>query len=417
MNRARIKKIFFMTLAVTAALSLTGCSTFDSFKHTFIDENTKSSDDVIYIGTYEPQSGELKQEGNDELKGIELAHDIYSNVKGADVQLVSVDTQSDTDSSKTAIKDLIKMNPTVIIGSAGEASSIIAGAYIMDAKIPTITPSATNPMITDKNKYYFRACITDSQMGAGLAEYAYSELQSTKIGIITIKNDSTVAAVADGFKERLNTLATKASPIVMEKSIAVDDKNMNKLVKKIKKSDANVIFLPVGAEKADSIFKKVEQAGLTNITFLGTKDWNGDEFAVMMKKHPDIKVAFPSDTVVQANSSTTTSVTAETQKFLIEYANKYGEDDVPSEHAVQGYDAYLLAINAINNAKSLNRDDVRDALASIKDLRCATGVFTFDNNGNPVRSVNISTVKNGKILSAYVTSSKLKAGTVKKIEK
>lgn len=417
MNRARIKKIVFLALTVTAALSLAGCSTFDNFKHTFIDENTKNSDDVIYIGTYEPQSGELKQEGTDELKGIELAHDIYSNVKGADIQLVSVDTQSDTDSSKTAIQDLIKMNPTVIIGSAGEASSIIAGPYIKDAKIPTITPSATNPMITDGNKYYFRACITDSQMGAGLAEYAYTELGSKAIGIITIKNDSTVAAVADGFKDQINEMVSGKSPIVMEKSITVDDNNMKGLVKKIKKSDANVIFLPVGAEKANKIFNKIEKAGLTDITFLGTKDWNSDEFVNMMKKHPDIKIAFPSDTAVQANNSTTTSVTAETQKFIIEYANKYGEDDVPSERAVQGYDAYLLAVNAINNAKSLNREDVRDALASISNLRCATGVFTFDENGNPVRSVNISTIKNGEIVSAYVTSSKSKAGTVKKIEK
>ena len=128
-------------------------------------------------------------------------------------------------------------------------------------------------------------------------------------------------------------------------------------------------------------------------------------------------MAFASDRVTYEDKNTTDTVTAETQRFLIEYANEYGSKETPSTNAVLGYDAYLLAINAINNAKSLKTTDIRDALAATNNLRCATGVFTFDDNGNPVRTVNIATVKDGSIVSAYVTESSSKAESVKKIEK
>ena len=60
------------------------------------------------------------------------------------------------------------MKPVAIIGSAGEATSLAASEIIEEAKVPTITPSATNPLITQGNHYYFRASITESQMGQGL---------------------------------------------------------------------------------------------------------------------------------------------------------------------------------------------------------------------------------------------------------
>ena len=55
------------------------------------------------------------------------------------------------------------MNPAAIIGSAGNATTLIASTYVGDAKIPAITPSATNPLIAQNNGYYFIADTTASQ--------------------------------------------------------------------------------------------------------------------------------------------------------------------------------------------------------------------------------------------------------------
>ena len=417
MKNGKINKLILVAVMLASCLMcMTACSTWDSFKHTFIDKVEKKN--VVYIGVFEPQTGELADKGNDEIKGIELANSIYNNVNGYDVELVKVDTQSDPKSAKSAMTSLLKMKPVAIIGSTGEAESLIAASQIQKAKIPTITPSAVNPLITQDNGYYFRASITNSQMGAGLAEYAYYELGSRAIGLVDIRNDSTITAIIDGFDTQIASMNGSAgSPILLRENITVTDDNWNALLKSIKKSGVNVVFMPIGVESTDSFFAAVEKKGMTNITFLGIKAWGTDEFAKIARKHPKIKVAFPYDSVVSRNKSTKNTVTAETQRFLIEYANKYGEHDVPSEYSALGYDSYLLIINAINNAASFDGDAIRQAMMGLSGMQCATGVFQFDSKGNTIRSVNIATVKDGYIISAYTTKGTSKAKAIEEIDK
>ena len=57
----------------------------------------------------------------------------------------------------------------------------------------------------------FRASITESQRGAGLAEYAYSVLNSRKIATISIRNDSSNTALLKGFNSKLSELETAAA--------------------------------------------------------------------------------------------------------------------------------------------------------------------------------------------------------------
>lgn len=414
-SRTVIKTICLM-LTFTAVLMLSGCTSYDNFRRTFIDKETEDSN-VIYVGVFEPESGQYKKVGKEEIKGIQLAHSMYSNVKGVRVELVRIDTESDTNTAKAAIQSLIKLNPVAIIGSAEEANSMIAAEEAKKAKIPMITPSASNPLITENNPYAFRACITYDQRGTGLAEYTIKELSAKKVAIITIQNDSTQEKMRSAFKARLRKEGKKSRPeVVLDESIGINEFNMAKLAKQIQESGAEVVFSPIGLEKADFLYQQIEKRNMTNIRFLGNQEWLTEDFLKMKEKHPDIKISFTSDNVLNSGGTAETGFTAETQRFLVKYANRYGQRDVPTQNTVLGYDAYMLTINAINNARSLKPTDIRDALADTKDLRCATGVFNFDNEGNPVRRVNISTVRDGKLVSAYVTKSKTKADSMKKIE-
>lgn len=403
-------------LTFTAVLMLSGCTSYDNFRRTFIDKETEDSN-VIYVGVFEPESGQYKNVGKEEIKGIQLAHSMYSNVKGVRVELVRIDTESDTNTAKAAIESLIKLNPVAIIGSAEEANSMIAAEEARKAKIPMITPSASNPLITENNPYAFRACITYDQRGTGLAEYTIKELSAKKVAIITIQNDSTQEKMRSAFKARLRKEGKKSGPeVVLDESIGIDEFNMVKLAKQIQKSGAEVAFSPIGLEKADLLYQQIEKRNMTNIRFLGNQEWLTEDFLKMKEKHPQIKISFTSDNVLNSGGTAETGFTAETQRFLVKYANRYGQRDIPTQNTVLGYDAYMITINAINNARSLKPTDIRDALADTKDLRCATGVFNFDQDGNPVRRVNISTVRDGKLVSAYVTKSKTKADSMKKIE-
>lgn len=389
---------------IIMVLVLAGCATFDSFRQTFITPQQSETEPSITIGVIEPQTGRYAAKGRDEIKGIELANSIYNNVDGYKVNLVRVDTQSTVAGTETAIQALIEMKPVAIIGSAGEASSLTIGDYVDDAGIPAITPSGTNPLITQNCEYYFRACLTEYQMGEGLAEYAVSEIGSKRLGVVSIKNDTGVSALLDGFDYRVGKLAGKRSrAVLLTEELTPTEDEMKDVLKKIRSNSIEVCFVSLGTEDLDRFFTMAEDMGLENVTFLGTKSWGDAAFISMMEKHSGIKAVFPYESVLTKNDDTSDTYTEEAQRFQIEYANRYGADDVPTDNAALAYDSYLLIINAFHNAKSTNGADIRAAMLGFDGLKCATGLFTFDINGNVQRAVTLSTLKDGKPVTEYVT--------------
>lgn len=402
---------------ILAVFTMSGCSTWDSFRQTFITKPQSDTDPSITIGVIEPQTGKYATKGKDEIKGIELAHSIYNNVDGYKVKLVKVDTQSTVAGTETAIKALIEMHPVAIIGAAGEASSLTIGDYLDEAQIPAITPTATNPLITQNSDYYFRSSLTESQMGEGLAEYAADELESRKIGIISIKNDTSTAAIIDGFDERVKKIAGKRShAIVFNKEIQANEDEMKSALMEMNREGVEVCFVSMGTEEMDTFFKHAEEMGFTDTVYLGTRSWGDPAFISMMSRHKGIKVVFPYASVLTKNDDTSDTYTEEAQRFQIEYANRYGADDTPTDNAALAYDSYLLIINAFHNAKSTEGADIREALMKLNELKCATGLFSFDDTGNVVRSVTLSTIKDDKPVTEYVTKKEAEAKVLEDVE-
>ena len=411
-------RILLAALLAAAVFVMSGCSTFNSFRQTFIGKpQSIEAVPTITIGVIEPQTGRYASKGRDEIKGIELANSIYNNVDGYDVKLVKVDTQSTVAGTETAIQALIEMDPVAIIGAAGEASSLTIGDHVDAAKIPAITPSATNPLITQGTMYYFRACLTESQMGEGLAEYAAEHLGSRKIGVISIRNDTSTSALLDGFDDRLKKIASKRNrAVVMTREIIPNEDEMKDALADMRAKGVEVCFVSMGAEEMDTFFTLAEEMGLDGVTYMGTRSWGDASFISMMEKHKGIKVVFPYESVLTKNNDTSNTYTEEAQRFQIEYANRYGVDDIPTDNAALGYDSYLLIINAFHNAKSTEGGAIRAALKDLDGLKCATGLFTFDDNGNVKRAVTLSTIKDDKPVTEYVTRIEAKAKELEDIE-
>ena len=417
-KKTTVKRLLLTAVLATAVFVLSACSTWDSFRQTFINKpQSESAAPTITIGVIEPQSGRYAAKGKDEIKGIELANSIYNNVDGYDVKLVKVDTQSTVAGTETAIQALIEMKPVAIIGAEGEASSLTLGDYVDEAKIPAITPSGTNPLITQRSRYCFRASLTESQMGEGLAEYAAEELGSRTIGVISVKNDTSTSALLDGFDDRIKKIAGKRSMAVkVTAEIMPTEEDMKNALKRIKRNGVDVCFVSMGSEEMDTFFRLAEELRIEGVTYLGTKGWGDPSFISMMEKHKGIKVVFPYESVLTKNDDTSDTYTEEAQRFQIEYANRYGADDIPTDNAALGYDSYLVLINAFHNAKSTEGSAIRAALMDLDGLKCATGLFTFDDNGNVKRSVTLSTIKDGKPVTEYVTRIEAKAKELEDIE-
>ena len=52
----------------------------------------------------------------------------------------------------------------------------------------------------------------------------------------------------------------------------------------------------------------------------------------------------------------------------------------------------------------------------LSELKCSTGAFSFDGSGNVVRSVTLSTLKDGKPVNEYICESEAKSKALEDVE-
>lgn len=392
----KIRKI--AAVAVTAVLTvtmLTGCTTFNNFKEAFLQQK-KSSDVTIQIGIYEPMSGADSDAAKAEIKGIELAHEVYPNIGGKIVELVYSDNSSDIDAAETAINNLISKKPDIILGSYGSVYSMIAGKPVNDAKIPAIAITNDNPLVTKNYPYYFRVCYVDSNQGDLLAKYVLEQKQETTAGVLIPNNDDVAMAMATTFVDRIEAETENEDAITAYETYKPGQKDFTKPLKAIQESGVKSVLLPGDSADSANIINQAADMGM-DAMFLGSTDWSSKEFrselsSSVSKEHLAFVNFFTADDPINQES----------EKFLEAYHEKYGKDKEPEDSVALGYDAYLIAINAVNDAgNDPSGNDIRKVLASAKEFQGASGNITFNTEGDPLRSAQISTWEGKKIVSTY----------------
>ena len=392
----KIRKI--AAVAVTAVLTvtmLTGCTTFNNFKEAFLQQK-KSSDVTIQIGIYEPMSGADSDAAKAEIKGIELAHEVYPNIGGKIVELVYSDNSSDIDAAETAINNLISKKPDIILGSYGSVYSMIAGKPVNDAKIPAIAITNDNPLVTKNYPYYFRVCYVDSNQGDLLAKYVLEQKQETTAGVLIPNNDDVAMAMATTFVDRIEAETENEDAITAYETYKPGQKDFTKPLKAIQESGVKSVLLPGDSADSANIINQAADMGM-DAMFLGSTDWSSKEFrselsSSVSKEHLAFVNFFTADDTINQES----------EKFLEAYHEKDGKDKEPEDSVALGYDAYLIAINAVNDAgNDPSGNDIRKVLASAKEFQGASGNITFNTEGDPLRSAQISTWEGKKIVSTY----------------
>ena len=166
MEEKNMKKLLATVLACLmcayAAVSMTSCSNKPAGNTD--GDNQTSGEKILYIGAYEPASGENGAGGKQEVLGMEYANSLVPTVTlGGEeytIKLVTADNQSSTDKAVSAASELVSKNVSVVLGSYGSGVSIAAADTFAAAKIPAIGCSCTNPAVTLGNDYYYRVCFS-----------------------------------------------------------------------------------------------------------------------------------------------------------------------------------------------------------------------------------------------------------------
>lgn len=386
-----MKKFLSIFLCVAMILTLfSGCAN----KENPAGQNGNSSGgaDVIKIGVFEPLTGENGGGGSQELDGIKYANKMYPEVLGKKIELVIVDNKSDKAEAATAVTRLIEKDKVVaIIGSYGSGVSIAAGDIIKKAKIPTMGASCTNPMVTQGNEFYFRACFLDPFQGRVMANYALQQ-GAKKAAVIMQNGDDYSVGLGNFFINAFKELTNDPSSIVDVSEFQVNDTDFNGILTNIKAKNPDVIFAPSSATTAPLIIKQARALGITT-PIMGGDTWENPSVIDVAGKDAEGIVL---STFFDENDP----ATEEAKNFVDGYKKELGDKEpiIPAVAAL-GYDAYLLVRDAIERAGSTDGVAIRDALQATKDFEGVTGVINFTAEGDADKNIAvIKTVKDGKFV-------------------
>ena len=432
--KKRRKRVLSLALAVCLTAGLTGCTTYTNFKNAFFGTDTVAKEKTIKIGVFEPTSGSMKTQGKEEVMGIELAHDLYPTACGKTVELVYADNKSDMYEAEAAIQELISSSsPSMILGSYGETLSLIAGKYIEAANIPSITISSTNPLITANNSYYFSATYSEARQGDALADFAYLSQNKDMVATVKLENDDTATATIKRFTNRMKKLTGNNRCVVGSFTLSTTSADYTETIEKIRESGATAVFLAVPPTVAKAFLTQAQEQKLPYMLFLGTRSWGDKDFLEFVKANKQLHIGYPAE-------QATNNETAMSQKFMEAFRTKYGEDAELSQRTVVAFDAYLLAVTAMDRAMQTVRDtdpdtiaqnsatdaearakkeawqaaretgipsgtQIKDALNGIDNFEGASGVINYKGKNEATKSVSISHIANGTELPAYVSES------------
>ncbi len=380
------KLILLLTAFLVFAVMVTGCKK----KAPELSEVS-----VIKIGVFEPLTGANASGGELEVRGMKLANEMFPDVLGKKIELVIVDNKSDKVESANAAERLVnKEQVAAIIGSWGSSLSMAAG-QVTKGKVPVVACSATNPLVTKGNDWYFRVCFLDPFQGQVMANYAFSKVNAKTACVIQeISNDYSVG-LAKFFMDSFVKL-TKNDKAILAKPFSYNtgDNDFTAQLTAIAQLKPDVIFAPGNYTESALIIKQARDQGI-KIPFLGGDTWETGPFLEVGKKAVE-------GATFSTFFTTEVPITKMSDKFLKAYAAKY--KDEPAAVTALGFDAYLVIRAAIEKANSIDPEKIKNEIAKTKDFEGAAGMITLDENGDAVKDAVIKVVKDGKF--KYLTTVK-----------
>ncbi len=340
---------------------------------------------TVKIGVYEPASGDNGAGGKQESLGVKYANFVAPTVELSDgvykVELVEVDNQSSTDKAPSAAQTLVSKESAIVLGSYGSAVSIAAVDIFAAGGVVAVGLSCTNPQVTLGNPLYYRICYLDPFQGTVLASYAMDEFGAKKAyTLANLGNDYDVGLATfftEAFKNKGGEVTGETFPEGTSDFTAYLTNAVN--------AGAEVIFAPTSTTYAAQIISQAAVAGIT-VPILAGDTW---ESSVILDaaKGTDLQISV----TTFFDESDTSGKAQEFVKGYKEWLNANpdmmtdnGGNDIVAAVSALGYDGYMVALEALKAADSIERDDIAEVMAGVT-YEGVTGNIQFDENGDAVR--------------------------------
>ncbi|MEN8241378.1 MAG: ABC transporter substrate-binding protein [Chloroflexota bacterium] len=364
------KRLIFLPLII-AIILLSACSA--------------AGTDIIRIGINAPITGDIPKVG----EGSQFAAEMWLEANGGtltvggkeyQVELVIEDNESKGESAAAVNTKLITQDEVlVIVGPQSSKQAVPAGGVANDLMTPMISPWSTNPNTTLDRPWVFRTPFLDPFQGPVVANFVSEEFGFTKAGVLYDIASDYPKGLAEFFQIGWEDVHGAGSVVAFE-SFTTGDTDFSAQLTKIIDSGAEFIFSPQYYNEVALIVQQAHELGFEG-PIVGSDSWGSAE-TVTLCGEDCYGLFFSSHYAAEG-------ATGATKTFIDEYNSNYGY--VPDDVGALTWDAMNIVKQAIQDCGELtgdiavDRQCVRDAMASIEEFPGITGNMTFTEEGDPIK--------------------------------
>jgi branched-chain amino acid transport system substrate-binding protein len=329
--------------------------------------------DTIKLGVAGPHSGDLASYGIPSTKAAELVVkeiNAKGGVLGKQVELIIEDDVCKPEVATNTATKLAGEGVNAVLGHICSGATKAALGIYKDSKIVVMSPSATNPGLTQSGDYpnFFRTIASDDAQAKLEVEFALDVLKFKKIAVLHDKGDygKGLAEFAKGFLE-----ADPRAEVVLYEGITPGAVDYSAVVQKLKRTKAEAVIFGGYHPEAAKIVTQMRKKKMKTV-FISDDGVKDDTFIKVAKKYAEgVYASGPKD--VSSNPMTI--------KAKKDHQAAYGDD--PGAFFDNAYAATLALLNAIEQAGGTDYDAIVKALRT-KNVDTPLGSIRFDDRGDAI---------------------------------
>jgi len=347
-----------------------------------------SSSGPIVVGYYGDLTGRTSNFGQSTKNGVLMAADEINKAGGIDgrqVQILSEDDEGRPEKAATVATKLIDQDRVIaLLGEVASGNSLAAAPKAQAGHVPMISPSSTNPAVTQVGDYIFRVCFIDPFQGEVMAKFAFNTLKAKKAAIMLDFNSPYSRGLTDFFEAAFKKFGGQ---IVNKQSYTQGDRDYKGQLTAIRSDNPDVIYVPGYYGEVGVIAKQAKQLGI-NVPLLGGDGWDATQLWDLGGD------SLNGDFI--SNHYSVDDPSPAIQKFVGDYKGRYGR--APDALAALGYDAMRVLADSIKRAGTTEGAKLRDAIAQTKNFGGVTGTITIDAQRNAVKPAVVLKLQDRKYI-------------------
>jgi branched-chain amino acid transport system substrate-binding protein len=342
----------------------------------------------IKVGYYGDLTGRTSNFGVSTKNGVMMAADEINKaggINGRQIEVLSEDDEGRPEKAATVVTKLIDQDKVIaLLGEVASGNSLAAAPKAQAAKVPMISPSSTNPAVTQVGDYIFRVCFIDPFQGEVMAKFAFNTLHAKKAAIMLDFNSPYSRGLTEFFEASFTKLGGQ---IVTKQSYTQGDRDYKGQLTSIRSTNPDVIYVPGYYGEVGVIAKQAKQLGI-NQPLLGGDGWDAPQLFELGGE------ALNGD--YMSNHYSVEDPSPAIQKFVADFKARY--KIVPDALAALGYDSMRVLADGIKRGGTTNGPKLRDAIAGTKDFAGVTGVISINAERNAVKPAVVLKLQDGKYI-------------------